>query len=410
MQKTDLQQMREYHRRLLLHHIREAQPVSQAQLTRITNLSPTTVSHITKRLLADELICVCGMDTTITGRPPTLLKLRPDGLLVGGIDLGPSRILAAVGDLSGQLRGLAELPTPPDHTPQTLLDLCTQVLHNACVNANVHPDNLHAVSMGLPGLVHSGSGFAQHSHSLNWRSIPVRAEMEQRLGLPVLVDNVIQLTTLAESRFGAGKGLRHLICVGVGSGIGAGIIMDGRLYRGPHDVAVEIGHTAMVPDGPVCRCGNKGCLEAIASGPAIARQAAQLIADGKAPILAGMAADPASGRPQITAELVYKAAQAGDAECMALLNEAGTYLGMGIANLINLFGIETVVIGGGLVSAGGYLMEPLCRVAREHVFSVSPDTVAIRPRMLSRNAPLYGAVQRALEELVFSLDLGVATA
>jgi glucokinase len=327
------------------------------------------------------------------------LKLHPDGLLIGGIDLGPNQVLAAIGDLTGELRGIAESATPKERSPQALFDTGVHVLKQACDNAGVDPTNLRAASISLPGLVNSSLGIARQSHNLGWRDVPVRAEMQKRLGLPVLVNNAILLNTLTESRFGAGKGRKDLIYVGAGSGIGAGVIWNGRLYRGPHDVALELGHTAMSPDGPICVCGNRGCLETMAAGSAIAAKATHLHNEGKLPSIERFY----NGRA-ITAETVYNAALAGDVTCASLLAEAGQYLGLGIANLINLFGIESVVIGGVMTVAGDIVMKPLQRAVLEHVYSVLPDTVNIQASTLGRDAPLYGAIQLALEELVFSLE------
>jgi glucokinase len=250
-----------------------------------------------------------------------------------------------------------------------------------------------AVGFGIPSLVESGSGASISSVHLPLDDVPFRALMHERLGLPVWVDNDVNLAALAELRVGAARGARFAVMLTLGTGIGGAIVIDGRLYRGADGAAGELGHVTVDADGPVCTCGNRGCLEAVVSGPALGRAGGRFAA-----------ANPGSALGQaqpLTGERVTDIALAGDADARAVIASVGELLGAGLVGIVNAFNPEVVVIGGGVSRAGELLLEPARRVVAARALRPSRDTVRIVRAALGEDAGLIGAA-------LFARDGGVA--
>jgi glucokinase len=257
-------------------------------------------------------------------------------------------------------------------------------------------DDVLAIGVGAAGLVDASDGTLRFAPNLAWRDLPIAARMRDALGLPCQVDNDANLAAYGEFRFGAGRGYRHLLLVAVGTGIGGGIVSDGRLFRGAYGFAAEIGHVIVEPGGPLCGCGNRGCWEQVASGSAIGRlgRAAARKPDG------AMLRDLAGGPDRVTGAHVTAAAKRGDEPSIRLLAEVGRRLGEGIAGLVNVLDPQLVVVGGGAIEAGDLLLEP-ARVA----FRTAVEGPDHRPRVpivaaqLGNDAGAVGAAVLALEEL-----------
>ena len=256
------------------------------------------------------------------------------------------------------------------------------------------------IGLGVPGLVDSERGISRFSHNLGFRDVPIKDILESCFHVPVFVDNVIRMTTLAEKWLGAGRDVTDLICIGIGSGLGAGVVVDGRLFRGPGQGAGEIGHTVVLPGGPLCRCGNRGCLEALVTGPGIVRRALERLNAGESSALTELSAEELA---QLSAADIARHALQGDRLCRDVFWETGVYLGLGVANMINLFGIPFVIIGGGVAQAGELLFLPVAETVRSHVYSVDPDQVRIVPRALGSEASLLGAALLVSMETVFKM-------
>lgn len=401
LEKSDAQRMRESNRLLVLRLIREEGPISRTEIAKRTGLSPTTVSVFIDALVQEKLVHEIGYLSPATGgagRRPILLDIRPDGRYVVAVDLGVSNTSVVLYDLSYRVRARRTAPTPHDRGADGAMELIFSFIDAVLEEAGVARDRVAGVGLGVPGLVDSARGISRFSHNLGWRDVPFKALLEARLGVPVFLENVIRMTTLAEKWLGAGKEVSDLICIGVGSGLGAGIVTGGKLYRGPCQGAGEIGHTVVVSGGPRCRCGNRGCLEALVSGPGIVRRTRELMAQGEATRLSEL---PPERLARFTAKEVAEAAHAGDELARRVWQEAGTYLGLGIANMINLFDIPFVILGGGIAQAGELLFDPVVRTVREHAYSVAPDHVKIVPRALGPEASLLGAALLVTMETLF---------
>jgi glucokinase len=307
-----------------------------------------------------------------------------------GIDVGGTKTNALRVDADGRVLARATRPTPALDMVATLdsmIDAAREVLD----------DDVIAVGIGAAGLVRADSGVLVSAPNLAWRDTPLVSTVGEALGLPVVADNDCNAAVWAEYRLGAGRGSEHVLYVGVGTGIGGGLVLDGRLYRGAHGFAGEIGHVVVEPDGPQCGCGNRGCWETVASGTTITRDARRAITRHAHSAITQMAGGDEGA---VTGSIVMKAALAGDATARGILVEVGHRLGEGIAGLVNVLDPQVVVVGGGAVVAADLLLEP-ARAA----FVDAVEAPEFRPRVpivaaeLGNDSGAVGAAALALEEL-----------
>jgi glucokinase len=251
-------------------------------------------------------------------------------------------------------------------------------------------DAIQRIGIGCAGPVDRQAGLILNPPNLpGWVRVPLVERIEKALGRPAVLENDANAAALGEFRYGAGKGASSLVYLTVSTGIGGGIILDGKIWHGVKDGAGEVGHMTLLPDGPLCGCGNRGCLEALASGPAIARRAREALATGR-PSRLREAGD-------FTAADVVRLAQEGDALAAEVWDEAVRYLGLGVAAIVTILAPQRVVIGGGVAKAGDFLFEPLRREVRRRVKLVPVESVPILPAALGPDVGILGAAAVALE-------------
>lgn len=314
--------------------------------------------------------------------------------LVGGIDLGGTKILSVAVGPDGRVLGEDLRPTEAAGGPDHVLGRMRDSLLAAVRAAGPQPE-LAALGVAAPGPIDFERGVVVEVPNLpGWENLPVAARLSELLGCPAILENDANAAALGEFTAGAGKGTRNLVYLTVSTGIGGGLVLDGRLYRGSDGAAGELGHIPLVAGGPRCGCGAQGCLEALASGPAIARDAAELVAAGRAPILAELAA----GR-SVTAEMVHEAAQRGEAGARTVIEQAGRHLGAGLVAFTNIFNPDIIVIGGGAAKIGALLLDP----ALGHLYSAAMrparDRVRVIPAALGDRAGALGVVALARERV-----------
>jgi glucokinase len=312
-----------------------------------------------------------------------------------GIDLGGTKLAAGV--VSGDLRVHHRAKRASRGIDQNgLLDLIVEVVEELRQQSEDDVP-VEAVGLGIPSLIDQDGGRAVMSVNLPIADVPIRDVMSERLGLPVALDNDGNVAALAEQRFGAGRGLRDVVFVGVGTGIAGGIIVDGRVFRGAHGSGAELGHMTLIVDGPACNgfCPNRGCYESLASGTAIGRYARE---HAEANPQSALGVELASGR-EVTGATATELAHSGDDGAIAVLARAGRYLGAGFVGIANIFNPEMIVVGGGAAAgAGEYLLRP----AREHLaeFGLSPNKqqARIEPARFGPEAGVLGAAALAFVE------------
>ncbi|GAA2540609.1 ROK family protein [Pseudonocardia hydrocarbonoxydans] len=307
-----------------------------------------------------------------------------------GLDVGGTKIAGGVVDADGTLSTEIVEPTPEDSDAEAvsavLLDIVGRLREK-------HPD-VSAIGVGAAGIVQWPEGRMLWAPNNAYRDWPVREQLEAATGLPAVIDNDANVAVLAEARLGP-RPYRELVLVTVGTGIGGGLVLDGRIYRGPTGRGAELGHIVLNPDGPVCGCGNHGCFEAYASGTALTRMGREAADDDPRGLIARLGAE----QGEVTGRTVTAAATQGDAVARDLFGRLGRWLGVGIASLANIFELEAVVVGGGLVSTGDLLLEPARRAAREFAYATQVrEPVPIRPAVFGGDAGMIGAALLALED------------
>jgi len=309
----------------------------------------------------------------------------------GCADVGGTSARVAIADPSGRLLVRGEFPVS-EHAgdPGGLIDRLAALLGHLAEQAGLSITALDALGVGIPGPLERAAGVVTLSPNLGWHDVPLRSLLSARLGgLAVHIDDDANTAAIGEGWLGAPAGEPNWAYVIVGTGLGAGLVIDHRLYRGAHDGAGELGHTTLVPDGPRCNCGNFGCLEALASGTAIAARATAALERGAESSLHALA-------PPITAAQVFAAAAGGEALSASILSSAGRHLGWALANLVNLLDAARVVLGGSVGSAGGAYLEAAEAALRRAALPSLAARVTLTPSRLGDDAGLLGAAYIAL--------------
>jgi len=277
-----------------------------------------------------------------------------------GVDVGGTKTAAALVDERGRLFGNTRCPTEIS-SPEATLDGIASTVSQVLESTGVEASEIHGVGLGIPGTVDASIGLGLASVNLNWRNVAVVEGLEQRLSIPCRIENDVRAAGLGEARFGAGAGKSSLVFLTIGTGVAASAILDGKIWRGSHGLAGEIGHVSFNPDGPQCKCGGKGCLEALVSGPAIAARAAAKAKTFKRS--AGRVAD-ALRAPDLTAQQVFAAARQGDTLAVETVEETCSYLALAIQWLALSYDPQVIVLGGGVSQAGDLLLAALMRHAQ----------------------------------------------
>jgi predicted NBD/HSP70 family sugar kinase len=340
--------LRERNRARVIDALRRRGTASRSELARITGLSRTTVGTVVAGLQARGF--VSEREDRVPhggrGRPPVFVRLEPSAGVAVGIDFDHDRVRVALADLSSTVLAEDATDIDVDHSAAEAIATAARLVEQLRRAANADATQLVGAGVGLPGPIDTRTGVLGSTAILpGWAGLDVRRELARGLGLHVQVDNDANLGALAEATQGAGRGRADLLYVRLGSGLGAGLVLGGRLYRGAAGLAGEIGHVHVRVDGAVCRCGNRGCLETVA-------------AEGALTALLR----PSLGR-DVSAREIVELVGAGDLGAIRVVNDAGRAVGRVLADLCNAFNPEAIVVGGELSEAG----EPLLRGIREAV-------------------------------------------
>jgi glucokinase len=318
----------------------------------------------------------------------------PSQKFIIGVDLGGTNIVvgAMPEDGSREIAVRSE-PTHAQRGAEGVVDrivaLITRTISDVIASEKAQATDFLGIGVGAPGPLDREKGIVVIAPNLGWHDVPLRDAIFERIRLPVTLDNDANCATVGEWWRGAAKGARNVIGVTIGTGIGGGVILDGKLYHGSSDVAGEIGHTTIDSTGRYCRCGNYGCLEAYASGPAIAQRAREALERDEASALRKMVNGDLEA---ITAATVYEGANQGDALALEIVRDTARFLGTGIANLLNILNPDVVVITGGVTKAGERLFEPLRAEVKRRAFRPAVAACRIVPGTLEGSAGMVGAV------------------
>jgi N-acetylglucosamine repressor len=386
--KVDSRAMREVNRSIVLDMIRRGGRISRTDLARRSHLTKPTVSAIVEDLIAGGVVQEVGFGKAVAsgGRRARLLQFNEASAAYLGIRVGVHTTSVAIADARGQIRIMRELPTAKGDAIG-MIDRAIGIVDETFEAAEIPRERLQAVGVTVPGLVDTSTGVCVLGPNVDWKNVPV------------VVQNVTNAGAIAEGQIGAAQGYRSYVWVYVGSGLGAGIVLDGRPFYGRQGFSGEIGHCQVVESGILCGCGAIGCLETVASGRALERQAQQAVDDGQTTRLSEL------DRPIEVTDIVAAAGE-GDELSISLFEAAGTNLGKGLAYLQNILNPEIVVLGGRVVEAGDLLLKPARRAAHDH--ALKAERVPIVSSVLKERSGIVGAVLSAMDLSVQSYRI-VAT-
>ena len=304
-----------------------------------------------------------------------------------GIDVGGTNVKLALVSPEGKIIYSNSIPTHAEMGYEYTVNNIKEAIRDLLKETDSQPNDIQGIGFGFPGQVDYKSGVVRLAPNIpGWVDVPIAQMIEEEFGIPTRVDNDVRCAALGELNFGAGKGCENLICITVGTGIGSGLIVNGKLVRGASNAAGEIGHIKLqMHDGPICGCGDTGCMEAFASGPAIVAMAEDYIKGGKSTKFRELA------NPDITPRIVFEAAKQGDPVAKRIYTIMGEYIGIGLSSVINLLNPEKVIIGGGVAASGEFLMEPIRETVKKRAMKIAGETVQIVPAELGNTAGVIGA-------------------
>ncbi len=364
--------------------------ISRVEISRQLQLTRAAITEIINDLQAMGVVREVD-EPHAGGRHPIALEINPQLGKVIGVDMGATHLTLLLSDFSAHVLADQEIEININDGPERVLPLVEAEIERMLAESGTSREEIRAVGVGVPGPVVSAAGTVGTPPIMRgWDRYPIYDRFSKFLGCPISLNNDAELGALGEWAYGAGRGERNLVYVKVGTGIGAGLLLDGQIYRGATGSAGEIGHITIDESGPVCSCGNRGCLEALAGGRAIAQRAIEAVAAGQRTQLALLPTGSVQSRA------VIEAARHGDLLAQTIVAEAGAHLGTAIASLVNLFNPSMVVVGGNVSQIGDLFLEPVRRtVERRSLASVS-RAVRITTALLGRRSTGMGAVVQAL--------------
>ncbi|TMD00624.1 MAG: ROK family transcriptional regulator [Chloroflexi bacterium] len=373
--------LRERNRERVVGVLRTHGRTSQAEIARATGLSRTTVSTLVAELRGGGVVFEVDAKAPDGrgGRPGVQLVLQDSSKAVIGIDFGHTHVQVAVGGLSRDVLAERSCELDVDRQAEEALDAAARMAGEVLAQAGVKHEAVVCAGIGIPGPVDRAHGTVGSATILpGWLGLRIAEEMERRLGMPVEIENDANCGALAEMTWGAGRDCSNFAYIKAATGIGAGLVVDGRLLHGASGTAGEIGHTTLDESGALCYCGNRGCLETVASGPAILH----LVSNGRAETL--------------TLSRVIELAAEGDVRCRRAISDAGREIGVAVAGLCNLINPERVIIGGLLSRGGDLLLQPIRDSIRRHAVQAAAERVEVVPAVFIERAELMGSLALAL--------------
>lgn len=304
-----------------------------------------------------------------------------------GIDVGGTNIKIALVNEKGSIIYSNSIPTRAEMGYEYTINNMKEAIADLLKETKSNAKDIEGLGFGFPGQIDCQKGIVRLAPNIpGWVDVPIAEIMEKEFGIPTRVDNDVRCAALGELNFGAGVGCENLVCITVGTGIGSGLIINGKLVRGASNAAGEIGHIKLdIQGGPLCGCGDRGCLEAFASGPSIVAMAEEYIKGGKSTKYRELA------NPDITPYIVSEAAKQGDAVAKRIFTIMGEYIGMGLVSVVNLLNPEKIIIGGGVAAAGDILLNPIKETILKRSMPISGAAVKVVPAQLGNTAGVIGA-------------------
>lgn len=388
--------------RAILLALLSAEYLSRVHLAELTGLSTTTITNLISELIDQGIVIEEGVEKPSqprgVGRPRTALRLVPKARNAIGIHIGVGSIRIAMADLRANLSEVHTLAHPLEKTPEEVFHNVSALVDHILTASGLDSSQIVGIGVGASGLVDPYTGVNLIAPNLGWRDVPIQHWCCAQLDLPICVDNNVRAMALGEAMFGSCREKHTLAFVYARIGVGAGFIMDGQLYRGSGAGAGEIGHTIMIPEGGApCRCGNKGCLETLVSEPAILTEAAEIANQNPQSELAKRIHKGEA----LSLEGVFEAARRGDQTIKTMIDQKARYMGIALANLVNIFNPEAIVLGGIFAQGEDLFLPGIESTMQERSFAHLGKRVQLRTTSFGRNAGVVGAAALALNAFFY---------
>ncbi|MUG46268.1 ROK family transcriptional regulator [Paenibacillus woosongensis] len=387
----DQQLIKKMNKTLVLDTIRQRQPLSRADIAATLGLNKATVSSLVSELIESQLVTEIGPGESSGGRKPTLLLFNRGAGYAIGIDIRVNDLFALLVDLEGNVIRERTVPLE-DSSPDHALEQIRKMIHWLSKKAPESPYGIVGIGIGVPGLVDEKSRIVS-APNLGWNNVAVQNLLISEFGENVHIDNEANAGAIGEKLYGAGRDAANLIYISIGVGIGSGMIVGGELYRGISNFSGEVGHMTVSENGPLCRCGNRGCWETLASEKALLDRAAQRWKDSSA-------ASDEEGLDRL-----LNLARAGDPDALSLLQETGNHLGVGLANLVNILNPELIVIGNRLSMAGDLLQEPMLHTLESRSLSYHMKKTQVAFAELGIRSTALGAASMPITSFLADPDV-----
>lgn len=369
--------------------------ISRVELSRRARLSAASITAIVQNLIDRGLVVESGHNSSALGRKPVSLRLRDDAGFLVGIDLGSFYTRVVVTDIRGTLVYKQEFETGMSDGRDLVLSRTLKAIHKAICDSGTPKSALKGIGIGHSGVIDVNKGivlsFPRPGQMTEWKNVPLKDIVEREFGLPCLLEDSVRAIATAEKHFGLGAGLSDFIYVDVGMGIGAAIFLDGKLYRGPGGSAGEFGHMTVAEHGPLCCCGNYGCLETLASCGAIIQSVKTAIEKGVDSRVRELAKGDLN---RISIEIIGEAARQNDSLAFRVLHEAVAHIAVALADVVNLLNPHVLIFGGALFrSAPELFLEPLKRTIKQRALEKSANEVGLKISTLGSEAGAVGAAR-----------------
>lgn len=397
--KVDKNVMRGVNRSNILRCILQEGSINQSAIAEKVELSIPSVMKIVDELEAEGIVRKAGKGKSIGGKRPDMIEIVAESYYAIGVDMGRTTIRISVCNLQGDICNCTAMATG-DSTPEDLLvDRVVKLIYDTVVSSQIPTEKILGIGIAMPGLIEENTGNVILSPDFSWENVQLQDMLYSRLNLPIRIENANLSLARAEARRGAGKGSNFLLCVNIGHGIGAGLLLGGHPYKGTSGTAGELGHMTVESNGPLCSCGNHGCLEAVASGEAIRQQAIRILQRG---IPSAMIEVVQGDLAKIDAKIVFDSAAAHDSVAQSIISRAAEYLGIALANCINLLDPDCIVLCGGITRNGEWFIQQIKNHIDYRRMRGSGRSVKIRTGMLDEYAVSYGATLHYIDSFFSS--------
>jgi glucokinase-like ROK family protein len=378
--------------------LRKNGQTSRAEVANITGWSRAKTSQEVNSLIEKGYLVDAGEGISKGGRKPRLLRFNSHLGYIVGIDIGATSLEIALADINGSILERAAEPADVRQPPEDLLGRCSELILDLVIARGVYPEQILGIGIGVPGPVDFARGVLVAPPLMpDWENYPIRNFFKETFPSAfVVVDNDVNIMALGEQRSGNAVNVDHFLVIKIGTGIGCGIMAGRKIHRGSDGCAGDVGHICVDKQGPICRCGNRGCLEAMAAGPAIAEKAMQAARDGKSELLRKMMEDNGG---VLTPEDVNAACREGDEAALEIIRASGQMIGDVLAGLVNFFNPSHIFIGGGIANFGNHLLIAIKRAVLRRSLPLATTNLAINFSRTGSDAGLIGAIMLALEYL-----------